>query len=218
MGRQYLFGYGSLINAASRAETVGVERAGLAIPVVVKGLRRSWSVPYKPAPTHNWPFTMTALGAVFHEDENTNGILVQVSDCDLDLFDGRERDYKRCQLELGCIEFLGHREIKRDAVVHAYLWNAPLPACEEFPIVQSYVDVVMSGCFQLMSGHKGLGDFASDFVSGTTGWDGYWIDDRKQPRYERAMSELPLISEIDGLLARILGKDLNARKALPPSA
>jgi hypothetical protein len=55
--RNYIFGYGSLIDPQRRALSGD---SGDAIPVRVQGLERAWNVPYP-------PWHMTALGVVTEE-------------------------------------------------------------------------------------------------------------------------------------------------------
>jgi hypothetical protein len=213
MREQFVFGYGSLINPESRSKTVGTDGVGTAIPVLVNGLRRGWNARIRSDESQNWPYSMTALGVVFQENESSNGVLIPVSDGELEKFDEREKGYSRRQIGVNAISFLTEREIPPDNIVHAYVWDTPLPANEEFPILQSYVDVVMAGCLEL-GWRTDLGSFATDFVHGTAGWDSYWIDDRMQPKYIRAMRETPLLlaRQIDGILEGNLGKVLATRK------
>jgi len=207
MTEQFVFGYGSLINRESRSKTVGADGAGTAIPVLVNGLRRGWNARIRSDECQNWPCSMTALGVVFEENESSNGVLVLVSDDKLVKLDERESGYIRRQIGVGAISFLTEQAIPPAAIVYAYVWDTPLPANEEFPILQSYVDVVMAGCLELGSERVDLGGFPADFVRGTRGWDSYWVDDRMQPKYIRAMSETPLLlaRQIDGILESNLG-------------
>ncbi len=218
MSEQFVFGYGSLINRESRTKTIGDDGAGMTIPVRVNGLKRGWNVRIGPDKSQNWPSGMTALGVVFQENESSNGVLVPVSEGELAKFDEREAGYIRRQICVGSISFLTERGIANNAIAHVYVWDTPLPANEQFPILQSYVDVVMAGCLELGTECAELGGFPADFVHSTTGWDSCWIDDRMQPRYIRAMSETSVVlaRQIDGILVSNLGTALANRQLAPP--
>jgi len=214
LGTTFVFGYGSLINPDSRSKTVGPDDQDTAIPVRVKGLQRGWNARIRPTESQSWQCGMTALGVVFQANESCNGVLVPVSENELEKLDEREGGYVRRQIGLDAISCLIERKISHDAIVHVYMWDSPLPANEEFPILQSYVDVVMAGCLELNKERPALSCFPADFVYSTTGWDSFWIDDRIQPRYIRAMNETPLrlAGEIDAILVGLVGPALAKRR------
>ncbi|PON14197.1 hypothetical protein C2W62_30340 [Candidatus Entotheonella serta] len=82
---QYLFGYGSLIDAESRAKTGDTGRA---YPVRVAGLQRAWHVV---APRSGY----TVVGVTSRQGASCNGVLIEVSPHELPRFDARERFYHR---------------------------------------------------------------------------------------------------------------------------
>jgi hypothetical protein len=76
--------------------------------------------------------------------------------------------------------------------VWVYVPKNPIPPDASHPILQSYVDIIMRGCFNT------IGEpMARSFISTTTGWSStcqqsatphshYWVNDRDLPMYKRA--------------------------------
>jgi hypothetical protein len=168
MVNHYVFGYGSLINAESRART---GRTGAAIPARVRGFQRSWNVVDRVA-------RLTFLGVVRQETVLTNGMLVSVSAADLPRFDRREGGYTRIEVDRAHVVGLNAEPIP--PTIWIYLPDEPGRPSEDYPIAQSYVDVVLAGCLEVSK------SFAAEFVRTTTNWDCPWVEDRAAPRYVRA--------------------------------
>lgn len=74
-----------------------------------------------------------------------------------------------------------------------------------FPIVQSYVDICLTGCLQIEQGFPGVGDFATEFIESTQEWPKYCENDRVTPR-RFSFAGVPLASKIDHLLQEHLPK------------
>ena len=188
--RHYLFGYGSLINRESRLVT---SCTGEAVPVRVSGLQRAWNIV---APEMG----ISGVGVVVEKSARCNGVLVEIDASQLPAFDKRELDdtnfsYQRVQILTSDITGLtsGFDEVSR---VWAYVVQKPSTPSEKFPIAQSYVDVILTGCLAFGE------DFTVEFICSTLGWDRPWHDDRTHPRYIRRLLKLEFHAEIDRLLAR----------------
>ncbi|KAJ3369468.1 hypothetical protein HDU91_007141 [Kappamyces sp. JEL0680] len=191
---QFLFGYGSLINPQSRERTLNRPLGkDDVIPVSVAGLQRSWS--YR---CSRRDYTAVSVSRTT-EHTATNGVLIPLLDPkqDLALLDEREIHYARGLVPLSAIRFLGSEtiQIPADALVWVYenhdsafpnfnassqhvQQNARIPdlkhsPCPNYPIPQSYLDVILGGCLLYST------DFARDFIQSTWGWrqDAY-LDDR----------------------------------------
>lgn len=188
MANHYVFAYGSLMNAESRART---GRSGAAIPARVEGFQRSWNVVDRAA-------QLTFLGVVRQAASVTNGVLVSVTAADLPRFDQREGGYTRINVDSARIVSFRGEQIPQEPI-WIYLPNEPGRPSTDCPIAQSYVDVVLAGCLEVGE------SFATEFVRSTTNWDGPWVDDRAAPRYARAMRTTPAtdFTELD----RILGEN-----------
>lgn len=259
--KHYVFGYGSLICAKSRAITVealgGSDYSG--IPVRLRKWIRGWNI--------RGPNTY--LGVQSLEDETVEsantfscvGLLFPLPSTEddheesLKALDKRERGYTRQRVKLDLIEPVmdllltkdaedkeidqGEREsaIRDQYYKNTFLENysaseedlvgeitesdvcvwiyVPIPkytvlANNEFPFLQSYVDVCMRGCLAISRA------FANEFVEGTYGWypgdsrrcefittkdqdeawdkptSSCWVNDREKPKYSRAYKEYAL--------------------------
>jgi hypothetical protein len=192
--QHYLFGYGSLINAESRARTGD---SGQALPVRVAGLQRGWNFAVRSR-------GLTAVGVTWQSQAQCNGVLVAVSASELPKFDARERGYERLPVPPQAVTVLSDA-----AVPVGNLWvyavPRPQPASTACPIVQSYVDIILLGCLDLGQG------FAHEFIDTTSGWEAPWVDDRQQPAYQRAMAHVSEADTIDALLQHALPQAFQGR-------
>lgn len=189
----FLFGYGSLISKESRLRTLQRESAA-AIPCQVKGLQRSWSYKcpkksYTAVSVSRTSSDITTNGVLIPLSDPVNDLkeldsrefyyargLVALEDIVL---------MPSISSATANVKPLPHETEKRlpeNATVYVYEnhnilfenWNTNsksqtvLPVqhspCAKFPIPQSYVDCILSGC--LYYGE----DFARDFVKSTHGW------------------------------------------------
>jgi hypothetical protein len=190
----YILGYGSLINARSRART---GRSGRAIRVRISGLSRAWNF-------RSERNRMTALGVLKVKGATTNGVLVRVSKRELKRFDRREKGYKREQIENSNITLLAqdNRPLAQKKLplgnVWAYFPIKSQQPTKHFPIRQSYLDVVLTGCLNLKCGEP----FAAEFIRTTKYWRHPIDNDRSAPKYVRYMKRVPKTKLIDKLLTR----------------
>ena len=181
----YIFGYGSLICADSRART-GI--TGDAIPVTALNIERSWSVPVPEART-------TAVGATQKTGARCNGVIFPVSEDMLEQFDIREAGYDRIRLSTDQID--SDQLLPDNLRIWVYVGQSTHRASPEHPIPQSYVDVIFNGCFSY--GHQ----FTDTFIRSTSGWQ-HLINDRHAPRYPRAMADFRHADKVDSLLKQHL--------------
>lgn len=184
---QYLFGYGSLINAESRATTGDT---GPAYPVRVAGLQRAWHVV---APRSGY----TVVGVTPRREVSCNGVLMEIAPHELPRFDARERFYHRVIIPQQAITALSGENLSF-ATVWAYMTSCPGEPSDAYPLVQSYIDVILTGCLVIGA------DFAAEFIQTTTGWSTAWLNDRIYPRYQRAMPDTPQAVEIDRQLQALV--------------
>lgn len=203
--RNFLFGYGSLINAKSRSLT---SRTGSSFPATVRGLRRSWNY-------HQPSRKMTAVGASFESGFETNGVIVRVASTDLPLFDKREKGYHREPVPLNQIVLnpqAGDLKLQDTDRVWVYVVDSPVSPSQDLPISQSYVDVVLDGCLRISE------EFARQFIQDTGLWklaDGSvnWLDDRVSPRiYSTEFVSNSNKATIDRLLKEAIPDALNRRR------
>ncbi|QUJ68465.1 gamma-glutamylcyclotransferase [Photobacterium sp. GJ3] len=160
----YIFGYGSLINRASRQRT---GQTGAAIPAEVEGLQRHWG-------KVDGSYAISPLVASLGEGR-CNGVLLKVEDHFLGHFDQRERGYQRVELDPARI--LQDELLSFDAPIWVYVKENPAPPCDQQPIMQTYVDTVLAGCLSISDA------FARTFVETTSGWHHPLENDRESPKY-----------------------------------
>ena len=160
----YIFGYGSLMNSASRQLT---GQTSAATPAIVAGFQRHWG-------KIDSSYTLSPL-VVDKGHGSVNGVLLQVNEAGLAEFDIRERGYHRVLVPTADIDCDLH--ITRDDQVWVYIKDSPEPPCELSPIVQTYVDTVLAGCLEISE------QFAKQFVESTLGWHHPLENDRHAPKY-----------------------------------
>jgi len=187
---QYVVGYGSLMEGASKRMTE--PDAGINLPVMVTGFQRSWS-------THGSKYPTTYLGVRPSEAARMAAALYRsfLEDGKLGS-DAREISYCRAPVEPASIEMLDGSVVPSPAEIWIYV-NKPetlAPPNENYPIVQSYVDIFITGCLELQARVTDPGvDFVAECVRTTNGWSKHWVNDRPMPR--RPYIYQPRAGEID---------------------
>lgn len=198
---QYLVGYGSLMEEASRLRTA--PSAKTALPVRVQGFRRAWIAQGSPV-----GFSTTFLGVSQDKAARMNAVLFALADdAELSNMDAREAGYCRVAVTAQQLTLLA------GALPEGELWlyvNKPggtAPPSRRFPIVQSYVDIFLGGCLQIERQYQ-LAGFAEECVASTQGWSRHWVNDRIHPR--RPFAHQPNAGAIDALLQRKLPDQFRA--------
>jgi hypothetical protein len=190
---QYIVGYGSLMQDESRLRTS--PNSGPAHPVELSGYRRGWF-----AKTPWSRFGTTFLGAVEDREGRFNAVVYQVDAAELAATDRRERGYCRAAVELSALRLLEPQAAKPAGQAWIYVLPASAAALApdaEHPIVQSYVDIFVSGCLDQERRFR-LPGFARACLSSTAAWSAHWVNDRIYPR--RPFAQQPRAREIDELL------------------
>jgi hypothetical protein len=194
----YVFGYGSLLERASRTRT-NPEALG-AWPARVTGYQRGWFHQF----ANNVGSSCTYLGAVAAKDKTINGVVYPVAD--FEKTKERETGYTATPLGADEITMLdGGEPLKLGQDVKVYIFvsipdsisktKEPTP---EFPMVQSYVDICINGCQELEALYRRATNFTQEFIGTTSGWNANWVNDRIYPR--RPFIYSPNASAIDKAL------------------
>ena len=195
----YVFGYGSLLERASRTRT-NPDAIG-AWPARVTGYHRGWFHQFADSAGSS----CTYLGAEKIKGQTINGVVYRVAD--IDATKRRETGYTADELAADDIEMLDGGvplKIGSDLKVYIFVSNPesisktkePTP---KFPIVQSYVDICINGCLELESLYRRVTDtFTEEFIRTTSGWNANWVNDRIYPR--RPFIYAPNASAIDKAL------------------
>jgi hypothetical protein len=194
---QYIIGYGSLMQDESRKRTS--LQAGPAHPVEIRGYRRGWF-----ARGEAVGLSTTYLGVLPHRESHLNAVIYEVDPAELLATDKRELSYCRATVAIPDITPL---ESKFFPALNAQTWiyvNRPESVAtpnSRYPIVQSYVDIFVSGCLE-QEQRFGLAEFAKQCLSTTADWSEHWVNDRIYPR--RPFIFQPRARQIDNLLSKQL--------------
>jgi hypothetical protein len=193
----FIFGYGSLIDTASRDATAG--EAVPAIPVRVStafGYIRCWN--------DRSPTGFTALGLRRPEPGESaltiNGVLFPVEGRDIAAYDRREQGYARLPVPRAMIEAVSWQRLPDAGKIWVYIPVAagrqaavdPSRPDQDFPLLQSYIDVVIEGGLEYSRA------FAREIIATTKDWSVFWLDDREFAR--RPWVANPQYAVIDELL------------------
>mmetsp|Transcript_44356 Transcript_44356/g.51967 ORF Transcript_44356/g.51967 Transcript_44356/m.51967 type:complete len:308 (-) Transcript_44356:172-1095(-) len=238
--RQFIFGFGSLISPESRART-GDTGAYIAHVATISDCERSWSlrVNLPPAAVVNPDINGVSAVAVrllpsdvasstsgeeSLQRASCAGVVMEVPKTELPNFDAREIGYRREQIQWNRVALHSGQSCQEVLGAGAVVWcfvdenisatplaSFPQLPTPEFPIIQSYLDVILDGCLQV-----GGEAFARTFLETTIGWvdvgstntgDGsdknsYFLNDRAKPGYVRASAAAAANAET---IDRILG-------------
>jgi hypothetical protein len=194
----FIFGYGSLINTASRDSSVKKPIAAIPVRVSARfGFIRTWN--------ERSPTGFTALGlrrATAGENAMTiNGVLYPVTAEDLPAYDAREVEDRRVEVPRDLIEPLSWQSLPAAGRIWTYVPTLAgkepgvglSPVDAHFPLLQTYVDVVVEGGFEYGP------EFAREIVATTADWSVYWLNDR--PVGRRPWVADVKYQEVDRLLA-----------------
>ena len=201
---QFVIGYGSLMDTLSKDRTW--EDTGPALPVRVTGFERSWN-----ARGRLPGFSTTYLGVVEKSGATMVAALYRAHDT-RDFEAGYAREYIYCRVPVAREQL--HMLDGSSPPVRGKFWiYLPTPesvrlADARFPIIQSYVDIFLSGCIELAKQvtDKDV-DFVSQCVTTTKGWPLHWVNDRIYPRRPYRQ---PNATRIDTLLQRLLPEQFKA--------
>lgn len=193
---QYIIGYGSLMQDGSRKRTA--PQAGAAYPVIVKGYRRGWF-----AKGGNVGFDTTYLGVVEDNSGQMNAVIYQIDKAEIPATDKREFFYCRQAIDANQIAVLAAGAPAANGQIWIYVNKAESRATpnSRYPIVQSYVDIFVSGCLE-QEQRFALKGFAQQCLATTSDWSKHWVNDRIFPR--RPFIHEPKAGQIDKLLAERL--------------
>ncbi|RFC32842.1 MAG: hypothetical protein DID92_2727745074 [Candidatus Nitrotoga sp. SPKER] len=189
---QYIIGYGSLMQDESRQRTT--PNANISYPVQVNGYQRGWFTKGSGV-----GFSTTFLGVVQRKESELNAAIYIIDVTEISTMDKREFSY--CRL---AVEPENYSLLKQDiSLSPGQTWiyvNKPdtiAIANRRYPIVQSYVDIFLSGCLELEQRFE-LKDFTKQCLATTSNWSTQWVNDRIYPR--RPFIYQPKARQIDQLL------------------
>lgn len=191
---QYIFGYGSLIDSQTRVSTT--PSALYASPVNVVGIQRGWFGRLDDVgPTY--------LAALPDPNSNCNGVIFKVSVQELEAVDEYESGYERKRIDPKNVIMLDDSNPLAKGDIWFYTCVAKRFATPESPILQSYVDTCLNGCFEIEANFPQAKEtkFAEQFLKTSSDWSKYWVNDRPHPEHH------PNSSKIDELITKVLAQE-----------
>lgn len=177
----YFFGYGSLVNEATHDFPDPQ-------PARLSGWRRAWR--------HTDLRPVAFLTAVPDTDCAIEGMIAHVPQNDWAALDAREWAYDR----VAVTPHVTHASSRpMDIAVYAVPRNRHRDPTDTYPILMSYLDVVVQGYFRVY-GSAG----ARRFFDTTDGWSAPVLNDRRAPKYPRHQALRPEETAcVDENLARL---------------
>lgn len=215
----YIFGYGSLINTASRNSSVTTPIPAIPVRVSAQfGFARVWN--------DRAPSGFTALGLRKADASmpatTINGVLFPVAGGDIAAYDKREEGYARVEISRSNIEALSWQSLPKEGRIWVYVpvrsggepgVGLPIPN-GRYPLLQSYIDVVVEGGLEYGE------EYAKELIATTKGWSPHWLNDRILAR--RPWVADTKYSTVDALLKsvptfqnRLLPEDYAAKLVMP---
>ncbi len=161
MKQETIFGYGSLVNAATH--DYGALQAA-----TLQGWRRVWH--------HTSLRKLAFLSAQPDPDSQISGVVLSAPAVDPAL-ENREAAYHRWQVSHQILPDPGQADM---ISVFAIPKQIHRPAQTGATLLLSYIDVVVQGYFH-HAGEAGV----QQFFETTHGWDAHILDDRENPQYPR---------------------------------
>lgn len=220
----FILGYGSLIEFASRTSTA--KNALYVRPVRANNLVRGWF-----AQSSGPGYSPTYLGAVKPNQMRKppggkpflNGVIYYVTKDELAATDKREdAGYKRVAVPAKDLVMLDGSGGVPNANIWIYLnefgkgkYAADYAPSASYPIVQSYVDICVNGAMEIESNFPSAAGFAKDLIQSTVLWSKYWVNDRPMPR--RPFIYRANSGSIDKLLNQYVGRYFAQQRIEPAS-
>ena len=191
-------GYGSLMNEESKGKTSQGTTHNL--PVLVRNFERGWFVH-----SHEPAMNTTYLGIRVKQSAQMNAVIFQLDHAQMvKEYDRREKSYCRMRIQANEITMLTHDPIPKGQIWAYYIDDTQINLPDKsHPIVQSYVDLFLSGCLALEKKYA-LHNFSTQCIQYTSQWPVYWINDRIYPR--RPFFSVPYARKIDDLLRTLVPK------------
>lgn len=189
---QYIVDYGSLIQTDSKQHTT-YPNISTNIPVLIMGYDRGWF-----AKGSSNGVDSISLGVAKDPSAHFSSVIFNLSPPEAMVqYDESEKSYCRVAVPRENIETAGQQSIPVDGQYWIYVTkpSAMTKPSAKYPIMQSYVDIFLSGCLEIQKKYS-LDNFATGCIDTTRGWSEHWVNDRKP-----SFATQPEATKIDKLLA-----------------
>ena len=191
----YIIGYGSLMQKSSREKTTPEIKS--IYPITIAGYQRIWGVADKKN-------GISYLAITKNKNSKLNAAYYKVSPQQILKTDDRELFYCREKINSRNINSLSAKSLDNgDYWAYVIPKSKIILPSSENPLVQSYVDIFLDGCFQIEY-ESNITGFAQDCYTTTVEWpekttnNAYWINDREAPKRP---AQILHYKEIDQLLS-----------------
>jgi hypothetical protein len=196
--KNFIIGYGSLMEENSRTRT---NKEAINIkPILIKNFQREWG-------QRSQRYKITFLTVSRKIGSSINAIYYPLNIKSIKKLDKRESGYCRHRVKFKELKFFGKKVNPKNKNFWIYTAkkNNILKPDSNHPIVQSYVDIFLNGCFQVQDKFK-IYNFSKLCVETTKGWSSNWVNDRVHPRRPFL---IPNFYRIDNLLSEKFSYYLN---------
>lgn len=189
---QYIIAYGSLIETVSKNTTS--HENGENHPAWIEHYQRGWF-----SKGVSTSLSTTYLGVIKDKNARFNGAIFHVlNNRAFKDFDAREKYYCRVAVPTCDIHLINGKKLPMGQYwIYEMKPEFLSPPSTNYPIVQSYVDIFLSGCLEMEEKYH-LKNFAASCVNTTRDWSAHWVNDRVYPR--RPVVYQPKALKIDALL------------------
>ncbi|OED43285.1 hypothetical protein ACH42_10465 [Endozoicomonas sp. (ex Bugula neritina AB1)] len=193
---QYLVAYGSLLYEESRLRKV--QQAKLELPVWVEGYKRGWLLRTKPD-----SLKLTRLGVTPSAGDKFNGVLLSMEVGKLTSLDRQAKLECRTQINKDSLKAMNDKALPDgDFWIYQAQKKYISPPAGEYPIMQTNVDVFLTGCMEQAERFK-IKDFADICLSTTKNWSMHWANDRRSPIDQKIVQTKN--KQVDRLLEKLEG-------------
>ena len=194
---QYLVAFGSLLYEGARLNKA--ELAELELPVWVEGYKRAWLLRTKPD-----SLKLTLLGVTPSNGDKFNAVLISLPAGKLTSIDRQAKLECRMKINKDSLITMSNKALPDDGDIWIYEAQKKYIArpAGEYPIMQSNVDVFMTGCIEQAERFK-IKDFADLCVSTTQYWSAHWANDRRTPLDQKIVQTKN--KQVDKLLEKLEG-------------
>ncbi len=189
--KNFIIGYGSLMEKESRTRTN--KNAKNVKPILIKDFQREWG-------QRSTRYKITFLTISKKKGSTVNAVYYPLNIEGIIKLDKREKGYCRSKVNTEKLDFFNNKidTKNKNFWVYAARKKNILNPDEIHPIVQSYVDIFLNGCFEIQDQFK-IDDFANLCIETTKAWSTNWVNDRV---HARRPFLIPNFYRIDNLLSK----------------